>query len=110
MAGADVGLLTNTTAGGDATSVPGKVYEYLALGKPVLCLTEGGAAETLLSRLGAGSLAARIDDPSSIAAALDRLQAGDRPEAGAGNGLARYSRRELASEMAGLLERVSAGG
>jgi glycosyltransferase involved in cell wall biosynthesis len=110
IADADAALIVNTTAGGDATSVPGKVYEYMALGKPVLCITEGGAAEGLLARLGANDWCARIDDPESIAAALDRLL--DAPQASAVSeaALAAYDRRTVAQRIATVLDGVSGTG
>ena len=63
IAAADVALVTQARGAGDETAVAAKVYEYLALGKPVLCLSHGGATEALLRRLGADQLTARLDDP-----------------------------------------------
>ncbi len=107
IAGSDVGLVTQARGAGDATAVASKVYEYLALGKPVLCLSHGGATEALLRRLGADELCARLDDERSIERALERLR--DRrvtapidPSA-----LAPYDRHRLASEMAALLDEVA---
>ena len=45
-------LVTQAASAGDATAVAGKVYEYLALGRPVLCLSAGGATEALLAAPG----------------------------------------------------------
>jgi glycosyltransferase involved in cell wall biosynthesis len=107
IAGSDVGLVTQARGAGDATAVASKVYEYLALGKPVLCLSDGGATEALLRRLGADELCARLDDERSIVQALERLR--DRrvtppldPAA-----LAPYDRHALASQMAHLLDEMS---
>ena len=68
IAAADVGLISQSRRAGDETAVTTKVYEYLALGKPVLCLSDGGATEALLQRLGAGefsahALATRLRSP-----------------------------------------------
>jgi glycosyltransferase involved in cell wall biosynthesis len=105
IAGADAGLITQARAAGDETAVASKIYEYLALGKPVLCVTDGGASEALLQRLGGDDLCARLDAPETIVAALRRLRDGalrapllDRVQ--------RYSRRTLAGRMAALLEEV----
>ena len=62
IAAADVALITQSRGAGDETAVAAKVYEYLALGKPVLCLSDGGATEALLRRLGADQLSARLGD------------------------------------------------
>src|SRR5439155_23312181 len=59
IAEADVALVTQSRAAGDETAVAAKVYEYLALGKPLLCLTDGGATDSLVRRLGADQLCAR---------------------------------------------------
>ena len=70
IAAADVALITQSRGAGDETAVAAKVYEYLALGKPVLCISDGGATEKLLQRLGADQLCARLGDEASIEAAL----------------------------------------
>ena len=49
IADADVALVTQARGAGDATAVAAKVYEYLALGKPVLALTDGGATRRRFS-------------------------------------------------------------
>jgi hypothetical protein len=83
------------------------VYEYLALGKPVLCLSHGGATEALLRRLGADRLCARLDDPASIRAALDQIESGDLPGPVAPEALAPYERPRLAAQLAELLNTAS---
>ncbi len=107
IAEADVALVTQAGGAGDATAVAAKVYEYLALGKPVLCLSHGGATEALLRRLGADQLSARLDDPSSIEAALDRISAGDLPPPVPPEKLEPYERPRLAKRLAELLDTVA---
>jgi glycosyltransferase involved in cell wall biosynthesis len=104
---ADVALVTQSRSAGDETAVAAKVYEYLALGKPVLALTHGGATEALLRRLGADALCARLDRPSSIARAVDRIAAGPLPEPIPKARLASYSRSTQAAQLADLLEGVA---
>ena len=104
IAAADVALVTQGRGAGDATAVAAKVYEYLALGRPVLAMTDGGATEALLRRLGADGLAARLDDPESIERALDRLAAGDVPAPVPPERLRPYDRRVIAAETAALLD------
>jgi glycosyltransferase involved in cell wall biosynthesis len=104
IAAADVALVTQASGAGDATAVASKVYEYLALGRPVLCLTDGGATEALLRRLGADGLCARLDDDGSIRAALDRILDGDVPAPVEPDALAPYERRATALRLAALLD------
>ncbi len=108
IAEADAGLITQARAAGDETAIASKIYEYLALGKPVLCITDGGASEALLHRLGADELCARLGAPETIVVALLRLRDGAHcpppPER-----LEPYSRRALAGRMATLLEDVARG-
>ena len=44
-------------------SIPGKVYEYLAAGKPILCMADGGATVRFLKRLGCNLFSAYEDIP-----------------------------------------------
>jgi glycosyltransferase involved in cell wall biosynthesis len=104
IAEADVALVTQGRGAGDETAVAAKVYEYLALGKPVLCLSHGGATEALLRRLGADQLCARLDDQASIEAALARITAGDLPAPLPPEKLAPYERPRLAQRLAELLD------
>ncbi|HET6449332.1 MAG TPA: hypothetical protein VFG31_09510, partial [Conexibacter sp.] len=108
IAAADAALVTQARGAGDATAVASKVYEYLALGRPVLALTDGGATEALLRRLGADALCARLDDPDGIARALARLADGPLPAPLPTAALAPYDRGHIAAAMAALLDRVAA--
>jgi glycosyltransferase involved in cell wall biosynthesis len=104
IAKADAALVTQGHGAGDATAVAAKVYEYLALGRPVLATTDGGATEALLRRLGAAGLTARLDDPESIERALARLAAGEVPAPVPPERLRPYDRRVIAAETASLLD------
>jgi hypothetical protein len=106
IADADVALVTQSRAAGDETAVAAKVYEYLALGKPVLCISDGGATEGLLRRLGADQLCARLDDEPSIQSALDRIGSGDLPPSVPPDQLRPFERPRLAIRMAELLQSV----
>jgi len=107
IAEADVALITQGRDAGDETAVAAKAYEYLALGKPILAITHGGATEALLRRVGADSLTARLDDPRSIESALVRIQAGELPRPVSPEKLATYERPRLAQRMAELLDSVA---
>jgi glycosyltransferase involved in cell wall biosynthesis len=108
IADADVALVTQARGAGDDTAVAAKVYEYLALGKPVLCLSYGGATEALLRRLDADQLAARLDDEASIEGALERIRSGDLPPPVPPERLAPYERPRLAERLAELLDGLAA--
>jgi len=107
IAEADVTLVTQSRGAGDATAVAAKVYEYLALGKPVLSTTDGGATEALLHRLGADGLVTRLDDEQSIEAALGRIVAGELPPPVAPEKLKPYERPRLAAQLADVLVSVA---
>jgi glycosyltransferase involved in cell wall biosynthesis len=108
IAEADVTLVTQARGAGDETAVAAKVYEYLALGKAVLCVSHGGATEALLRRLDVDLLCARLDDSASIRAALDRISAGDLPPPVPGERLEPYERSRLAQRLAELLDTIAA--
>ena len=52
--------------------IPGKVFEYMQAGKPVLCLTRGGDCADILSRSGLGVLADPYNE-KEVAEQLARL-------------------------------------
>jgi hypothetical protein len=70
----------------------------------VLCSSHGGATEALLRRLGADALCARLDDETTIQAALDRIVAGDLPSPVPPEKLEPYERPRLAARLAELLD------
>jgi glycosyltransferase involved in cell wall biosynthesis len=94
-----------------ATNVPGKLYEYLAVGRPILALCGPGMAEQLIRELGAGRCVPP-DDPTAIAAALVGLHADLR--AGRGRDIADwaallpYHRRAQAASLAGCFDELLA--
>ncbi len=72
----------------------------------MLSITDGGATEALLRRLGADQLAARLDDQSSIEAALAKIGSGELPAPVPPEKLAPYERPRLAQRLAELLDRL----
>jgi glycosyltransferase involved in cell wall biosynthesis len=108
IARANACLITQARAAGDKTAIASKVYEYLALGRPVICITDGGATEALLRSLGVDELCARLDDQESIVEALLRLRDGAL-RSPAPERLAPYSRHALAGRMAAQLEEIAGG-
>ncbi|MGH2920689.1 MAG: glycosyltransferase [Gaiellaceae bacterium] len=105
---ADVALITQARGAGDETAVAAKVYEYLALGKPILCLSDGGATEALLRRLDADQLCARLDDTGAIEAALERIRIDDIPAPVPAERLQAYERPKLAGALTELLDAIAA--
>ncbi|MEM0913127.1 MAG: glycosyltransferase [Planctomycetota bacterium] len=92
--------------------VPGKLYEYLAAGRPILgALPEGDARDWLIDS-GMGE-AAPPTDPAAIADALIRLDEGRRAGRYADGPdpawLDRFDRRRLTGALAALLNTLAAG-
>lgn len=110
MAEADLLLAINYE--GFATLIPGKIYEYWAMGgAPILLLSCEGAASDLIARHGLG-LAAPPDDSGAIEAAI--LDVFRRREAGnpwliERKGVESFDRKALAERMAGTLSAVAVG-
>ena len=88
--------------------LPGKVFEYLAAGKPILCVGPAGSdADKLLRECGAGQALPYEDSGlmrETLAALLARWQEHPNLDLPALE-TARYSRRALAGELAGLVGR-----
>jgi glycosyltransferase involved in cell wall biosynthesis len=84
-------LLIASEAGGRGTGViPGKVFEYIAAGRPILAaVPAGGAAARLIAEVGAG-VVAPADDVDALQAALLELHG-------------RVSRRARVAELAELV-------
>jgi glycosyltransferase involved in cell wall biosynthesis len=94
-----------------ATVVPGKTYEYLASGRPILAAVPDGDARDLL--LAAGT--AHVCRPTDVAgmvdaidAEIERARAGRRPPIPPPALLARFERRRLTSELAAVFDGVLA--
>ena len=103
MEEADYLLLVMT----DAASLTGKLFEYLATGKPILAIVQpGGEVARILQETGAGWYAAP-DDPAGIRSLLQQVyqrardpQSGFKPNWEA---IRRFERPRLAAEFGELL-------
>ena len=99
-------VITTRSAGGDM-ALPNKLFEALALGRPVLALVDsGGDTARLLVRLGQDAGIAPPDDPAAIAGAIERLLAALPPPVSP-EALAEFDRDRIAERYAALLEDVA---
>lgn len=92
-----------------ATIVPGKTYEYLASGTPILGAVPEGDARDILERAG-NSIVVRPDDVAGMSAAirseLDRFHAGDPPRSSDPALVGRFEYGRLAADLAALFDAV----
>jgi glycosyltransferase involved in cell wall biosynthesis len=96
--------------------VPGKTYEYLASGNPILAAVPDGDARDLLAEAGSAVLCRPADVDAmadAISEQLERGRAGELAPAPRPEVVARYEYQRLAPRLAavfdGLLEREPAG-
>ncbi len=101
--------MQNLPLGTPASIVPGKTYEYLASGRPILAAVPEGDARDLLSASGTAVIC-RPDDVAGMARAIvDQIERARSLEAAPerrDDVLARFQRRHLAGELAALFEEV----
>ena len=101
--------MQNLPAGVRATIVPGKMYEYLASGRPILAAVPDGDARDTLEAAG-NAILVRPDDVDGIAAGLltriGQFQAGVQPEPPNRAVVERFEYSKLAAELANVFEKV----
>jgi glycosyltransferase involved in cell wall biosynthesis len=103
----DIVVVINAPSTGGDMAVPTKLYEALALGRPLLALArQGGDTARLLERLGQETGLAPPDDPGAIAAAIERLLS-DPPQPVPPEALADFDRDRIAARYAALLDDVA---
>ena len=91
-----------------ASIVPGKTYEYLASGRPVLAAVPDGDAKDFVHAADAGITTAP-DDIDGMTAALRQLASAQRsPDRPLGPAIQRFERRQLASQLADVVRRTIA--
>ena len=103
--------LYNLAPGVRAATVPGKTYEYLAAGRPILAAVPAGDARDILVAAGNAYLCAP-DDVEGMAAAIEpQLQGGAGLPASAPDELLdRFERRHLTAELVSILDAVTGRG
>ena len=106
MRAADALLLVANTTEGAAATVPGKLFEYLALERPVLAIApcESSTAD-VLRQTGGGWLGA-ADDANDITRALRRAYL-ERESPQVAGAVSRFDRRRLAGELACIFDGVT---
>jgi glycosyltransferase involved in cell wall biosynthesis len=106
MCSSQVLLLIQDGAGSEIV-VPGKLYEYLRSGRPILALMREGEATALLRQAKGGHVATPTD-AGAVAKSLEDLHAawiaGTATTRTSSGFLEAYERKTLASRMAGVLE------
>jgi glycosyltransferase involved in cell wall biosynthesis len=110
--GADVLLLWRPRGEGFRTMVPGKLYEYLASGRPVLALLpEADEAAELVRRAGGAVVApgSAATLATALAEWLARWRAGGRTPDQVAGWLGGHTREHLAGALARALDGVVAG-
>ena len=105
IVGADLLLLV---PGPGKSTMTGKIFEYLAVKKPILALAGEGAVKDLVLGAGLGTVVAP-EDVHGIAAALHSLycefsNGGHRCFRATDGILKQYDRREIARRMAALFD------
>jgi glycosyltransferase involved in cell wall biosynthesis len=92
-----------------ATVVPGKTYEYIAAGRPILAAVPDGDARDLLAAAGTAYLC-RPKDVDAMAAAIveahERWRAGEPVPQPPADLLRRFEYRELTAEIASVFDEV----
>jgi glycosyltransferase involved in cell wall biosynthesis len=97
---ADALLLITSRSSSEAT---GKLFEYLAAGRPIIALAEGNEAARIVRETNTG-IVVPPDDVEAIADALRRAASGELARAYAPHGLDQYTYPAPAERMAELVE------
>lgn len=90
--------------------IPGKLFEYLAMKKPILCLGKPGSdSAEIITQAGAGFVVDYDDELAFKNAVLALFSAWKKGNAQAQtNNIEQFSRKELSQKMAKVLDQISA--
>jgi glycosyltransferase involved in cell wall biosynthesis len=97
-----------TEGAGRRSVATGKLFEYLATGRPILVLGRETEAARIVTETGAGTATSEAD-PQAIADALRSLAEGDETPKRDRAAVNRYAWPELGARYAELIESVTAG-
>ena len=103
--------MQNLPAGTRSSTVPGKTYEYIASGRPILAAIPDGDAHDILTAVGTARFAAPADSAAiadAIAEELERWRTGGEPPKAAWDVVARYERQLITEELAAVFDAVTA--
>lgn len=106
MRQSDVLLLVNT----EQTNIPGKTFEYLAAGNPILALVRKGPTADLVREAGSARVMAPDDVDRASRALRDLYVKWDREELTGSQGrdsVVRFSRRRTTDRLVKVLERAA---
>jgi len=108
--GADLLVLAMTALEG-AALVPGKVYEYVAMNKPILAAIPPGEARDVLRRAAPGAVVVGADNAAAIAegflSSFDAWRRGEPRAAADAAAVAEYARPAQVARLAAFLEAVA---
>lgn len=103
--------MQNLPPGVRATIVPGKTYEYLASGTPILAAVPDGDAHDILAEAGNATIV-RPDDVEGMVEGLQqavgRFRVGDSPRPPDGDVVARFEYGKLAADLAAVFDGITA--
>jgi hypothetical protein len=109
-AGSDMLLLLGVKGDKPEVQVPSKLYEYLALGKPILSLSKrGGAIEGILEQSGVPYLLGDLEKVEEIKVLLRAAARGEFRGTGGWDGVHDFGFDRLARRLAGLFIRLKQG-
>ena len=107
----EMSLLIVDEAKESAEIVPGKVYEYMGVGRPILALApEGSAIEALIRETGTGFSRPQSDLPGiaeALITAIDRWKGAQAISDPDPDKVKSYERRESARQLAHILDRIT---
>ncbi|MBN6186631.1 glycosyltransferase family 4 protein [Aneurinibacillus sp. BA2021] len=118
MKGADVLMLIGDTAPGSGVYIPGKLYEYMAIGHPILALSVEGESTKIIRTYNLGEVVNPLDKEEIKQAFLRMYQQWEAaPDGGAdraqeilqraeGGDLAIYNRQVQAQMLGALMEEL----
>lgn len=115
MKGADALLLIGDVSPDAGAYIPGKLFEYMGIGNPILALNKAGEATEIIENFRLGQVADPEDKDAIKRAYLQLylewkargMTAGSERGADFGERVKPYERREQARQLAGLLDELT---